>query len=264
MSKGDRASKADSVRKAFCSHCQGERNSDVLGNFDDRGSDGDMDWSTHWYLLRCCGCEHVFAQTVSTNSEDIDYYYEEDGSTGGHYSETIRYWPALAKRTRPSWAEVITIDDEPAGQLNLVLKELYGSLDGDLRTLAAIGIRTTFDVATDLLGIDANKTFAEKLSSLVSQGHIGALDKTRLETLVDAGSASAHRGWRPKSEDLDTMMDVLEHFINEAFVVPEMRKKLDAKAAKMKDVVPGRKSRGKKLASAAAASARALSPKPAN
>lgn len=237
------------VRKAYCSGCSGERNCDILGDFDDRGSDDDMSWSTHWYLLRCRGCEHIFAQTISTNSEDIDYYYEEDGSTGGNYVETAKYWPAIAKRTRPSWIENITIDGRPDRRLNLGLDELYGSLDSDLRMLAAIGIRTSFDVASELLGIDVNKTFKEKLTDLVSQGHIGALDQSRLETLVDAGSASAHRGWRPESEDLDTMMDVLEHFMNGAFVAPEQRKKLDARVAEMKELVPVRKPRAPKKTS---------------
>ena len=39
------------------------------------------------------------------------------------------------------------------------------------------------------------------------------------------------------------MMDVLEHFISDAFVAPDRRKKLDAKAAKVKVSVPKRGSK---------------------
>jgi hypothetical protein len=76
----------------------------------------------------------------------------------------------------------------------------------------------------------------------VSRGHIGKVDQSRLEILVDAGSASAHRGWRPPAKDLSVLMDVLEHFVHEAFVVPSRKKRLDADLAKMKAKVPPRKS----------------------
>jgi hypothetical protein len=131
--------------------------------------------------------------------------------------------------------------------LNASLKELYGSLDNSLNMLAAIGIRTAFDIATELLKIDQEQTFARKLDDLVINGHIGAVDRSRLETLIDAGSASAHRGWRPNFGDLDTMMDVLEHFIEHAFVTPERKKELDAKVTEMKGQVPPRGSGGKRV-----------------
>ncbi|MGH9915345.1 MAG: DUF4145 domain-containing protein [Pyrinomonadaceae bacterium] len=120
------------------------------------------------------------------------------------------------------------------------MTELYGALEGDLLTLAAIGVRTCFDVAAGLLKIDPSITFAQKLDKLVEAGHIGMLDRSRLATLVDAGSASAHRGWRPSSADVETMTDALEHFIHSAFVAPEEQNLLNAKLAKVKNNVPMR------------------------
>ncbi len=234
------ANEPSELKKARCSECGGERNCDILGDYDDRDSDGDMSWSTHWHLLRCRGCEHVFVQTVSINSEDIDYFYEEDGSTGGNYCETITYWPALSTRVPPDWLNQISVPDKDCGLLNTYLNELYGALNSDLNTLSAIGIRTSFDMAAELLGVDENKTFKQKLEALVASNHIGALHLERLETLIEAGNASAHRGWRPKAEDLDVMMDVLEHFIHDAFVAPEKKKRLDAKVAAVKGKVPAR------------------------
>jgi Domain of unknown function (DUF4145) len=228
------------AKKADCSACGGERNCDILGDHDDFHSDDFMSWSTHWYLLRCRGCDHVFVMTVDTNSEDIDYFYEEDGSTGGTHTETLAYWPALSKRPLPDWIDQITVPNKDSDLLNTYLNELYGALNGDLNTLSAIGIRTSFDIAAELLGVNENKTFKEKLEALEADGHIGALDLERLETLIEAGNASAHRGWRPKAEDLDTLMEVLEHFIHDAFVAPLKKKRLDAKAAAVKGKVPAR------------------------
>ncbi len=236
--------KADAnVRKANCSSCRGQRNCDILGEFDQRGSYDFIDWSTDWYLLRCRGCEHIFVQTVSTNSEDYSGYFDEDGEMATHYNETIDYWPALSKRETPEWIGLISVQGADESVLLAALNELYTALNNDLFMLSGIGIRTAFDAASELLGIDPEKSFNEKLKALVAAGHIGKLDSERLEALVDAGSASAHRGWKPTSEDLDTMMELLEHFLHEAFVAPEKKRRLDAKAAEVKGKVPKRAKR---------------------
>jgi hypothetical protein len=121
------------------------------------------------------------------------------------------------------------------------MRELYGALDSDLRLLSAIGIRTCFDIAAIILGVDASIGFGRKLERLVELGKIGVVDKERLSVLIDAGSASVHRGWTPRLDDLNTMVDVLEHFVYEAFVAPGRRTKLDEKAKELKAKVPVRK-----------------------
>jgi hypothetical protein len=230
-------------KKANCSSCGGQRNCDILGEHDQRGGDDFLDWSTEWYILRCRGCEHVFVQTVGTNSEDYDNYYDDRGEQVTHHNETIEYWPALSKRQMPDWINLITVKGADESILMGALAELYGALNNDLFMLAGIGMRTSFDAASELLGVDPDKSFKEKLNALVVAGHIGKLDQGRLEALVDAGSASAHRGWKPTADDLDTMMELLEHFLHEAFVAPEKKRRLDAKAAEVKGKVPKRKAK---------------------
>jgi hypothetical protein len=157
------AKAADTVRKAECSQCGGIRNCDILGEHADRYEDDDFQGNTVWYILKCRGCEHVFVQTVSTNSEDYDNYYEEDGSAGISYKETIKYWPALSKRKKPEWMSEYGIDSDNVESLSAAMLELYGALENDMRMLAATGIRTTYDIASELLGINPNFTFEKKL-----------------------------------------------------------------------------------------------------
>lgn len=229
------------VRKAHCSVCGGERNCEIRGHWTQDGGDQDVQWQTHWYILECRGCEHVFVQTVSTNSEDIYHYVNEMGEEDYDHRETIRYWPARAKRARPEWLHLGGIDVPNVDPLDAALLELYAALENDLHVLAGIGIRTSFDVASELLKIDPDLSFNRKLDALVEYKHIGSVDRDRLATLVDAGSASAHRGWKPSKGDLSTMMDVLEHFIFQAFVEPYRRKQLDEKVGKLR--VPRRTKR---------------------
>ena len=229
------------IRIAQCAKCGGSRNCDILGHHRQTGSDSYMSWEENWYTLRCRGCDYTFFQNSSNNSEDYDHYYDEHGDEQVVHHETDFYWPALLKRKRPEWLKDVGEISDDSSALHDALSELYGALDNDLVTLSAIGVRTAFDVAAELLGVNPTKTFAEKLDALVANGHIGIVDRERIETLVDAGSASAHRGWKPTKDDLEVMMDVLEHFIEAAFVGPQRRKSLDERAAAIKSRVPKRK-----------------------
>jgi len=234
------AKPTDTVRKAECAKCGGERNCDILGKHDEWHADDKFQENIQWFILKCRACDYVFVQTASTNSEEYHNSYAQDGSEETTHLESFKYWPALSKRKKPEWMPDYRADVDP---LSVAMLELYGALENDLRMLAAIGIRTAYDIASELLGIDSSLPFEKKLDALISSGRIGILDKDRLETMVDAGSASAHRGWRPSPNDLNTMMDVLEHFVEESFVAPTRKKELDDEAAKVKKTVPPRAKR---------------------
>ena len=210
---------SECVRKAQCSTCLGRRNCDIHGSHTVRYDDEVYHSVTEWSLLECRGCETVFVQTVETNSEDYIQQYDPDnpGEIITAHQETLKYWPALSRRAKPDWMTGFNVPDNQQNDLGAAMAEVYGALNADLRMLAGIGIRTAYDIASERLGISVSLPFARKLEALVDTGRIGAIDKARLEVLVDAGSASAHRGWRPSLADLSIMMDVLEHFIFEAF-----------------------------------------------
>ena len=229
------------ILQAECGHCNGSRNCYVRGAFVERDSvDGSINFVANWRILQCCGCDYVFVQRSCYN--DYDYERDEDGNLT--YPETISYWPAQSKRQKPDWFDpTIGILAENCTELETSLVELYVALDNDILIFSAIGIRTCFDIASELLGVDPKKPFTAKIDQLIADKHIRESDRERLETLVEAGSASAHRGWRPKVGEISAMMDVLEHFISDAFVAPDRRKKLDAKAAKVKVSVPKRGSK---------------------
>lgn len=230
-------------RNAVCANCSGDRNCNIVGHHTEQHRSDHYDADTDWYLLKCQGCGYTFLQTVSTNSEETDYSYGKDGETECEYIETTKYYPALTKRKKPAWFHDWGIEAENTEAIHLVLREVYYALEADLPILAAIGIRTAFDVSSGLLNVDPNFTFSEKLNELIRLGHVKISDKVSLEMLVEAGSATAHRGWMPVTRDLNVMMDVLEYFIYHAFVLPAIAAQLNDKAAKIKESVPIRTQR---------------------
>lgn len=230
------------VKKAYCGMCDGDRNCATVGHFKDSGNDDEYYyWTREWNILRCLGCDYVFAQTVSSNSEDYSNDYGPNGETITDYHETVVYWPALSKRKPPEWIDEIPTNSE-TGTLHTAIAEVYGALNNDLKILAAIGMRTVFDVAANSIGIDENLPFVKKLRELVERHHIRESELSSLEIVVDAGSASVHRGWEPQPQELAAMMDVLEEFIFGAFIVPLRKKRADDRIKNVK--VPKRRKRG--------------------
>ena len=177
-------------------------------------------------ILECCGCERIYFRK--------DYWFSEWEMVGSHPitgepvlvggGETA-YWPAPVRRQRPQWLAKI---EESERELGKLLLEMYAALDNDLRVLAAIAARTVFDRASELLQVDPTLTFKEKLDRLGADRRISLDEEETLQVLVDAGSAAAHRGWRPEADELNTMVDVVESFLQRSFILGDGIEKLKA------------------------------------
>lgn len=166
----------------------------------------------------------MYFQIDEIFSEDVDH--RQNPVTGEWEQFTphkITHYPAPSKRDPPDWYFSLDIADASLGSL---FADLYGALNAELRVPAAIAARTVFDRASELLGVDPAISFAEKLGELAIRGKISTDEKEVLNILTDAGSAAAHRGWRPKPRDLDTMIHIVESFLHRTFVIGDAAKRL--------------------------------------
>jgi len=211
---------------AQCPDCCARRLAEVVGHHTKRESD---DENGFWFqeefrILRCRGCEAVYFQTDSVFSEDVDYVANQHtGELEGQLSHKIEHWPAPSKRTEPDWSGTLSVIDDDLADL---FRDIYVAMNNDLRVLSAIGIRTAFDRASELLEVDPATTFAEKLARLVDIGKIGMSERDTLNILTDAGNAAAHRGWKPTPKELNTMMSIFEGFLHRNFVLVEEANRL--------------------------------------
>lgn len=209
--------------KGHCPKCGPRRTAHVLHQHTERWSSDEHDifGSDTSRMLKCGGCETVYFETRSSNSED----YTHDGPI-----ESVTYYPAPSKRSEPPWLWEMLMEDE---RLYSLLNETYAALNNDARVLAAVGLRTVFDRASEQLGVDPGKPFKTKLDELVTMGKIGQAERDSLDILTDAGNAAAHRGWKPTVEQLATLMDMGENFLYRAII-------LHAKAQRLKKSIPKR------------------------
>ena len=212
----------DEVVKGHCPECGPDRKSDVRGSHRYRWCDEDSGVTilARYLILECRGCESIYFQIDSKCSEDPE--------------GEIKHWPAPTKRAQPKWLTKIGLINR---ELHSLLEDTYVALNNDLRVLAAIGVRTAFDLSSELLKVDPTKSFAEKLKELEASGKIGKEESENLASLIDAGSAAAHRGWKPSLQELETMMDTLENFIYRNLIlgdaVAELRSRVPQKAQKV-------------------------------
>lgn len=227
---GEPSKKAEQIR-GHCPNCGPGRFADVVCSYTDtEGLDDEHGiWAeTTSRILQCGGCKSVYFQEIYIFSEE----YERDENGEISYSERIAYYPSPAKRNRPEWLTWLNIDSH----LYDLLSETYNALNVDARVLAAIGVRTVFDRASELLKVEPALTFKEKLGLLHKNGHIGTTELSNLNLLTDAGGAAAHRGWKPSLAQLSTVMSIVEAFIYRTFI-------LDFEVKKLKKQIPRRKSR---------------------
>jgi hypothetical protein len=163
----------------------------VYGDEDLVAEYGGPCWHTTYTLFICCGCESVTLRRQMIFSE-----WESD-------EPEIEFYPPQISRQLPKW------HDELPCEMHELLSEIYTALHLNSRRLALMGVRTIIDMfVLDKIG-DVG-TFQQKLQTLVDGGYLGSQQKDILNVALEAGNAAAHRGYKPSSEVLSHVIDVVE------------------------------------------------------
>jgi hypothetical protein len=106
--------------------------------------------------------------------------------------------------------------------LTTLLREVYSAANDAQTKLLSMGIRASLDhLMNSMLGGDLG-SFEEKLSEMVKQDHLTRSQKQDLEVVIDAGSASSHRGYRPPRELIIPMLMMMEALIQNHYITGPM------------------------------------------
>lgn len=181
-----------------------------------------MDWGTEYRLLQCQGCDTVFFQSKSWNSEDLDYSYDNDGKTVIACNYTFDTYPE-SQEHRPQWIEEVEGVDY---QLYQILCEMYQAYYKESYILASIGLRTAFDRTSEVLKILPELPLEIKVKQLAEGGFIGETEKSQLLIVTEAGNAAAHRAWSPSKSEFKSLLTITEDFIRRSVLRDESIYKL--------------------------------------
>ncbi len=176
------------VLRSPCNNCGRETDHDVV--YEDtntvHGPSGDI-LETVKYALKCRGCHDL-----SFRAEER--YYEFAGVEYEDVTPAVTFQPPRLWRRPPDWHNALE-DLDP--DLFDLLKQVYLASNDEQTKLLSMGVRTALDHLMNKVLRGDFGSFEQKLSEMVTQGHLTGNQKEDLETVIDAGSASSHRGYRP-------------------------------------------------------------------
>lgn len=194
-----------------CNLCRRETDHDVLDDKTDNdyGPNAENRTITE-YALRCRGC-----RSFSIRIEHWDF----SGAIPAP-SEPI-FQPPRAWAWPPAWLDDL---EELDSDLFGLLKEVYSAANDEQVRLLSMGTRTALDhLMNVVLGADLGP-FEKKLSEMVAKGHITEGQKQSLEIVIDAGSASSHRAFRPPRQLIQAMLVTMEGLVRDHYITGPMLK----------------------------------------
>jgi uncharacterized protein DUF4145 len=201
---------------APCSSCLTKTRHTVLHEVSRRTEDGEYD---EWYgLLECAGCA-----TISTVHQAR---YLGDGTV-----EHVFYPPPMARRM-PKWASFMMLDGEAEGVVQDLLKEIHQAMQGDMRRLAAMGMRALLEHVM-IAKVGDHGSFTSHLDAFEKGGYISLIRRDAIRTILDVGDAATHRSFKPTMDELNTALDVVEGVLAAIYDHSE-------RTAKLGDRVPPR------------------------
>ncbi|HEC2579714.1 DUF4145 domain-containing protein [Raoultella ornithinolytica] len=220
--------------KAPCPKCQGDCNAFVHGEKSTKWED-DSDLHNYMYggtshkLLECCGCSTVFYFTDSWHSEECDF--DDNGQV--YFIHSIKTFPS--RNLRPSWLDSLVRKDYV---LYHILCEVYKAVGNESYILATIGLRTAFDRAIEIIGIDTALSMKQKVDAVFKEGFVGETEHSQLDIVTEAGNAAAHRGWSPNSYEFTPLLHAMERFIEKSVMrdksIEELKERIPMKQKKRK------------------------------
>jgi len=213
--------------KTYCYNCENETNQAVLYydvfiegveivSRNDEGDQRESFWTpvgNIWSLSKCLGCEKVNFKHVVSSSLDKS-------------NDKIFYFPRKYIRQIPPWFVKLPIKYLP------IAHEVYAAVNERLNRLSMAGIRTLLDIFIVSKVGDAG-SFKQKLEKLIALGVITKSKASILETAIDAGSATVHRGFSPDQETIFQVLDIVENLLHSEIV--------DRDADQIKQKIPRRK-----------------------
>jgi hypothetical protein len=150
-------------------------------------------WKHDYAMLECLGCETIVMEKVTWFSE-----WEENELT---------YFPAPISRSMPVWKDKLEFNTRS------LMKEVYAALQADSHSLATMGARALVDMVMNEEVGDVGG-FEKKMNAMIDKGIISRTNADVLSAALDAGHAASHRGHRPKAEEVDQIMDIVENLLH--------------------------------------------------
>jgi len=113
------------------------------------------------------------------------------------------------------------------------MDEIYTAVQNGCHRLAAMGVGALLEsVITQKIGDKG--TFKGNVDALLEAGYVSVRQALTIQSILDAGHASIHRGWEPTNQDVNTLLDIVESIVETVYLHEDLVRELDKKVPKRK------------------------------
>jgi len=172
---------------------------------------GYADYTTTTSLQKCDTCNRASVHAVYVNSDDCHQFYDDYGKEQVVYFESRFIVPPSPTRDDPDWTSRLEKKSET------VFKDLvaiYRAIDCRSYKLAAMGIRSLFEVIAHEDGASSALPFKKKLDKLEDLERITPEERLGLDALIESGNAAVHRKWNPNFDEVVLLLTILEAYVH--------------------------------------------------
>jgi hypothetical protein len=231
----------DQIADILCIECHRITKHRVAASLDKDGSVSNdqlgwsVEWSDHYQVIQCKGCESVTFRHLHWFSEDCHPEIDEDGTTERLYpkrdSNTIKARPLLNVPTR----------------LKRLYSEVIDCFNYDAFTLCAAGLRALVEgLCADqaivngpvsvLQNDGSEKTIRKnnlegKISGLCEKGLLTQANAEMLHQLRFLGNEAVHELARPPQSELKLAIEIVEHVFEQLYEIPQKKKAIDLRCS---------------------------------
>jgi hypothetical protein len=173
-------------------------------------------WTYH-QTVQCQGCKKICfrRELKATYNFDCDPKYD-----GQEHWTVIRYFP-------PRLQDRVQLKNSFLLPLSIyqLYNEIYKALCDELPIIAGIGIRAIIEAVCKEKSAQG-RNLAEKIESIMMMGMITKDEEKILHSIRYLGNEAAHEVKAPTEEELNAAIEVLEHLLRGAFILPKRAENL--------------------------------------
>jgi hypothetical protein len=199
--------------KIFCHQCGKRTNHNVL--IQEKVSSPDPDnypWGEDHYFARCAGCD-AFTYAIEEWGDSYD-------PTTGEWYSTWKTYPRGAAERKP-----MDNEDELPFKVQLIYKEIIGSMNAQLPILSGIGLRALIESICKDQGIDG-RNLEQLIDGLATKGVLSKAQADILHKHRFLGNAAAHEITSAKRNELVAALEIAENILRTIYVLPELSKQV--------------------------------------
>lgn len=202
-----------------CGKCLGATRHKVLQSVDIEGEmeEGTYQYGDNYQIVQCLGCESISFRKCHSDSEDC--FFDEE-TEEFEYIETVELYPSrVVGRHKLRQVHFLPF------AVSRIYSETHSALCNKQPILAGIGIRALVEtVCKEKVATGSN--LEQKIDDLVGKGVLTTSAAETLHSMRILGNEAAHEVKPHSDETLGLAMDVVEHMLNDVYILPAATRNL--------------------------------------